>query len=67
MTQAMVKEEAHRLVDRLPDSATWDDLIREIYVRQVIEHGLADSNAGLFGLEPRARRVRLSGSGSVVS
>ena len=46
MTQAMVKEEAHRLVDRLPDSATWDDLIREIYVRQVIEHGLADNNVG---------------------
>ena len=46
MTETMVKEEAHRLVDKLPDSATWDDLIREIYVRQVIEHGLADSNAG---------------------
>ena len=46
MTEAPVKEEAHRLVDKLPDSATWDDLIREIYVRQVIERGLADSDAG---------------------
>ena len=46
MTKALAKEEAHRLVDNLPDSATWDDLIHEIYVRQVIERGLADSDAG---------------------
>ena len=38
-----IKEEARRLVEQLPDEATWDDLMREIYVRQVIEAGLADS------------------------
>lgn len=41
-----IKEEAHRLVDRLQDAATWDDLMHEIYVRQSIEAGLADSAAG---------------------
>ena len=41
-----IKEEAHRLVDRLEDAATWDDLMHEIYVRQSIEAGLADSAAG---------------------
>lgn len=41
-----VKEEARRLVDQLPDDCTWDDLMHEIYVRQAIESGLADSNAG---------------------
>jgi predicted transcriptional regulator len=41
-----IKEEARRLVEQLPDDATWDDLMREIYVRQVIEAGLADSKAG---------------------
>lgn len=41
-----IKEEAHRLVDRLDESATWDDLMYEIYVRQSIEAGLADSAAG---------------------
>ena len=46
MPETLIKEEAHKLVDRMMDTATWDDLIREIYVRQVIEHGLADSNAG---------------------
>ena len=45
MSSAINKEDAHKLVDRLPDSATWDDLMHEIYVREAIERGLADSNA----------------------
>lgn len=46
MPTVMEKEEAHKLVDRLPESATWDDLMHEIYVRETIERGLADSRAG---------------------
>jgi predicted transcriptional regulator len=46
MATIMEKEEAHRIIDRLPSNATRDDLMREIYVREVIEHGLADSKAG---------------------
>ena len=46
MSSAMEKEEAHKLIDRMPSKATWDDLIHEIYVRQTIERGLSDSNAG---------------------
>jgi predicted transcriptional regulator len=42
----MEKEEAHRLVERMPQNATWDDLMHEIYVREAIERGLADSKAG---------------------
>jgi hypothetical protein len=42
----MIKDEAHKLIDRLPQNCTWDDLIHEIYVREVIERGLADSEAG---------------------
>jgi len=41
-----VKEEARRLVDKLPENSTWDDLMHEIYVRQAVEEGLADSRAG---------------------
>ena len=41
-----VKEEAAKIVENLPDDATWDDLMYEIYVRQAIEEGLADSDAG---------------------
>ena len=41
-----LKDEAHRLVDALPDEATWDDLMYRLYVRQAVEQGLADSDAG---------------------
>lgn len=41
-----LKEEAHRLVDQLPANASWDDLMYEVYVRQAIDAGLADSDAG---------------------
>jgi hypothetical protein len=46
MEAVSVKDEARRLVERLPDDATWDDLMREIYVHQAIEAGLEDSGAG---------------------
>ena len=45
MSSTNVKQEARRLVDNLPENATWDDLMYEIYVRQAIEAGLADSDA----------------------
>jgi predicted transcriptional regulator len=41
-----MKEEARRLIERMPEGSTWDDLMREIYVRQAIDAGLADSQAG---------------------
>ena len=43
----MKKEEAHKLIDQLPPNATWEDLMHEIYVREAIESGLADSEAGM--------------------
>jgi len=46
MATTLDKHEAHSLVDRMPHDATWDDLIHEIYVREVIEKGLADSREG---------------------
>ena len=41
-----IKSAAARLVRELPDSASWDDLMYQIYVRQKIESGLADLKAG---------------------
>ena len=41
-----IKPEARRLVDSLPDSATWDDLAYEVYVRQSVEAGAVDADAG---------------------
>lgn len=62
MSSLNVKEEAKRLIEKLPENMTWDDLMHEIYVRQSIEAGLADSEAekvrdvaevrAKFGLQP---------------
>jgi hypothetical protein len=62
MSTENIKEEARRLIDKLPEDITWDDLMHQIYVRQCIEAGLADSEAGKvtevaevrarFGLQP---------------
>ncbi len=41
-----IKQEAYRLLQKLPENATWDDLMYEIYVRQAIEAGIEDSEAG---------------------
>ncbi len=46
MPATNVKQEARRLVEELPDDATWEDLMHRIYVRKSIEKGLADSRAG---------------------
>ena len=45
-TIANVKQQAHQLVEELPENATWDDLMYEIYVRQAVEAGIRDSDAG---------------------
>ncbi|HEY2379108.1 MAG TPA: hypothetical protein VGH98_24215 [Gemmatimonadaceae bacterium] len=44
--QPNIKPDARLLVESLPESATWDDLAYEVYVRQAIEMGLADTDAG---------------------
>jgi hypothetical protein len=41
-----VKKEASKIVERLPEDATWDDLIYQIYVRAAVESGLKDSKEG---------------------
>jgi len=45
MEDTSIKNQARRIIDALDDDATWDDLMREIYVRQSIEAGMRDSEA----------------------
>lgn len=60
MSTSTVKEEARRLVERLSDDATWEDVQYEIYVRQAIEAGLKDSREGrTVPLEEARRRFGL--------
>jgi len=40
-----IKREAHRIVESLPEDATWEDFMDRIYVREAVEAGLANGQA----------------------
>lgn len=42
----IVKDEAKKLIDKLPDSATWDDIMYEFYVKKKITAGLKAAEEG---------------------
>lgn len=46
MTATSFKQRAHNLIEQLPDTADWKDLVYEASVIQDIEEGLADIAAG---------------------
>jgi predicted transcriptional regulator len=41
-----IRSDAKRLIDQLPEGASWEDVAYEMYVRAEIERGLADADAG---------------------
>ena len=43
---ATPKQAAKELIEHLPDQASWNDIMYELYVKQKIEAGLADVEAG---------------------
>lgn len=51
------KTKAQETLDRLPESASWDDVMYELYVREAIDAGIADVAAGrtMTQAEVRAR------------
>jgi predicted transcriptional regulator len=42
------KEEVRRILDKLPDNASFEDIQYHIYVREKIERGLSDAEEGRF-------------------
>lgn len=46
MPNVNAKQQAHELIDQLPDNATWDEIAYRMEVHASIERGLADSDAG---------------------
>ena len=61
ISDANMKAEAVRLVNDLPESATWDDLMYRIYVRQCIDAGVADADANrVVSVEEVRRRFGLA-------
>jgi predicted transcriptional regulator len=40
------KQAVKELIEHLPDQASWDDIMYQLYAKQKIEEGLADIDAG---------------------
>jgi len=43
---SLVKEEAKKLIDRLPEQATWDDIMYEFYVKKKLAVALKAADEG---------------------
>lgn len=43
---SIIKDEAKKMIDRLPDNATWDDIMYELYVKKKIAAGLKAAEEG---------------------
>jgi hypothetical protein len=55
-----IKEELLRIAEQLPDDATWDDVVYQVYVHQSIEAGLKDCQEGrTISVEEVRRRLGL--------
>jgi predicted transcriptional regulator len=59
-TVSGVKEEALKLVDGLPDEASWEDVIYQMYVRKKIERGVEAAGQGRVVAHEEVKRQFLS-------
>lgn len=50
-----LKQAAHALIDQLPDTATWDDVIDEMRFRKAVEDGIAQADRGDFAKPEEVR------------
>ena len=50
------KEQAFRVVDQLPDDATWDDVLHEFYICQQVASGMQDIVNGRTVSDEDARK-----------
>ena len=55
-----VKEEVRELAERLPEEATWDDVMYELYVRQKIAAGIKAADEGRVVSHEEVKRRFLS-------
>lgn len=55
------KQSARELIEHLPESTSWDDLMHALYVRQKLDRSQAAANSGRVTSHSDARR-RLLGN-----
>jgi len=52
----VVKDAAMKIVEELPEDATWDDLMYELYVNKKVAEGQAAANEGKVVSHDEARK-----------
>lgn len=58
---AVFKQQAHKLVDDLPDDASWEDLIYQAALHRAIEKGIEEADGGqLIAAEDVLRQLELA-------
>ena len=50
------KEAARQIIEEMPDQATWDDIMYELYVKQKIDTGLRAAEEGQVVSQDQAKR-----------
>lgn len=43
---SLAKDEAKRIIENLPDEATWDDIMYQLYVKEKVEKSLDEVEEG---------------------
>ena len=55
-----IKNEAKKLIDKLPDEASWDDIMYEFYVKKKLSLALQAAEAGEVVSHEEAKKRLLS-------
>jgi len=55
-----IKEEAKKLIDMLPDQATWDDIMYEFYVKKKLANALKAVEEGRIVSHEEVKKRLLS-------
>jgi len=56
----ITKEEAKKLIDKLPDQATWDDIMYEFYVKKKLTVALKAAQEGRVVSHEKAKKRLLA-------
>jgi len=54
------KEEAKKLIDKLPDQASWDDIMYEFYVKKKLENSIKAADEGRVVSHEKAKKKLFS-------
>ncbi len=57
---SIIKEEAKKLIDKLPDQATWDDIMYEFYVKKKLAIALKAAEEGKVVYQEEVKKRFLS-------